>query len=443
MVPSEIAGLSGTPENPHDPTTAQAWAKCSEQRCSCSELQAQSTKELGASDSDVVDPQRVQELVRRVMQEFATVPGKKHDECETAVRVVGIGGEIISIVACFSLRSIHNVKKQVASVSGIPTLEQDLIHDGRLLAYSETMGSSCLRPGDTLTLVRSKRRLLSCSFDKTVKLWDVNDGLCRSLEFESRIMTSAVDFEGMRAFVGFTDGSLRLLDLHTGLLVQSFIGHIQCVAVVVADWVSLHGMSAGFDCDVLMWDLSNGCRMKTFSGHTKEVLDIDVCWGLERFASVSPDGFLKLWSFEGDCWGSLGEGVAIFCVRVCWESQRAVCGTGKGVLLFDLRGGPVAHLHGHSGCVWSVCANWLDSVALTGAADATLHLWSLTDGSCLMKFIGHYSGSRIWTVTADWTAGFAVSSSDDRTIRVWDLGSSECIRTYEAHNHSFTSLSMQ
>merc|ERR1712136_466312 len=329
----------------------------------------------------------------------------KHDECETAVRVVGIGGEIISIVACFSLRSIHNVKKQVASVSGIPTLEQDLIHDGRLLAYSETMGSSCLRPGDTLTLVRSKRRLLSCSFDKTVKVWDVNDGLCRSLEFESRIMTSAVDFEGMRAFVGFTDGSLRLLDLHTGLLVQSFIGHRQCVAVVVADWVSLHGMSAGFDCDVLMWDLSNGCRMKTFSDHTKEVLDIDVCWGLERFASVSPDG--------------------------------------KGVLLFDLRGGPVAHLHGHSGCVWSVCANWLDSVALTGAADATLHLWSLTDGSCLMKFIGHYSGSRIWTVTADWTAGFAVSSSDDRTIRVWDLGSSECIRTYEAHNHSFTSLSMQ
>jgi WD40 repeat protein len=88
---------------------------------------------------------------------------------------------------------------------------------------------------------------------------------------------------------------------------------------------------------------------------------------------------------------------------------------------------------GHSGWISSVCAGPGGRLALSGSADGTLKLWSMSSGRCLHTFEGHAEWVTSVGLSAD--GRFALSGSADRTLRLWQTDDGQCLRTFEGHTN--------
>ncbi|KAL6064804.1 ribosome assembly, variant 2 [Balamuthia mandrillaris] len=78
------------------------------------------------------------------------------------------------------------------------------------------------------------------------------------------------------------------------------------------------------------------------------------------------------------------------------------------------------------------------SMALSGGADAVLHLWDAHNGAHCLALRGHTAEIRAMQVR--WQR--IVSASADSTLKIWRTDSAECIATLVGHRHAVECLSM-
>jgi len=90
-------------------------------------------------------------------------------------------------------------------------------------------------------------------------------------------------------------------------------------------------------------------------------------------------------------------------------------------------------LTAHSGWVSSVCAGRNGRSALSGSADGTLKLWSVSSGLCVRTFVGHAEWVTSVSLSAD--GRLALSGSADRTLRLWQTADGQCLRILHGHNN--------
>ncbi len=119
-----------------------------------------------------------------------------------------------------------------------------------------------------------------------------------------------------------------------------------------------------------------------------------------------------------------GAGAELDEVRTAREAARACLSDG---------GRLVRRLRGHTGWVSSVCTGRDGRTALSGSADGTLKLWSVSSGRCLRTFEGHDEWVTSVSLSAD--GRLALSGSADRTLRLWQTTDGRCLRTFEGHDN--------
>ncbi|ELR19786.1 WD repeatcontaining protein [Acanthamoeba castellanii str. Neff] len=116
--------------------------------------------------------------------------------------------------------------------------------------------------------------LLSAGRDHTVKIWDADKGqllhsLRHTMASGNTCMAHAIEANDTTAAVGYADGSIALVCLETGQVVQMLSGHTHWIT-------SLHmrpGLLVSGSCDrkVIDWDLRTGQPAHVFVGHTSDV----------------------------------------------------------------------------------------------------------------------------------------------------------------------------
>jgi WD40 repeat protein/tRNA A-37 threonylcarbamoyl transferase component Bud32 len=278
-------------------------------------------------------------------------------------------------------------------------------------------------------------RALSGSDDRTLRVWNVDR------EKESRLIGEttgpiyclAVSSDGRRCLSGgggrgrpgadhSPDFSVRLWNLETGQLAQSFAGHessITALAIAPGDkrflsagddgvfyWdvaspkpifaakahgqegiygVTIspngrHALSAGGDKNVVLWDLDTGKPLATWTGHTDKVCGVAFAPGATTAASSSYDGSVRLW---------------------------------------DMKTGTARELRGHHGAVHCVAYSSDGKRLLSGGADGTVRLWDAESGKEIYRFEGHKDAVRSVAFAGDGRR--ALSGGKDRTVRLWEL----------------------
>jgi WD40 repeat protein len=212
-------------------------------------------------------------------------------------------------------------------------------------------------------------RLCSCSYDGTIKLWDIESGLCNltiyghthivtcviqlldgrlcsggweyeikiwnkdsgdrelTIKGDDYIITSIVQLGDGRICTGDERGILCIWNMTTGVCDMSlnrFQSVEGCIKLIV------HGLrifSCFDDNTIKIWNVSAGTCERTIKGHEDNVTDMVLLFD-GRICSVSSDGSVKIWITE--------TGVCDLVVQACYHlSEVTVIQLGDGRLVIS------------------------------------------------------------------------------------------------------------
>jgi WD40 repeat protein len=144
----------------------------------------------------------------------------------------------------------------------------------------------------------SGRYLVSASFDKTVRLWDVERRkLERVLKGHSDLVYAvAFSPDGTWLVSASKDRSVKLLETSTGKSRVTFSGMDQDVLTVAVSPDGKRVVSSGLTPTLLWWDPQTGQRVRSQGGHAVAVHELCFSKDGKWLASAGADNSVRLWN---------------------------------------------------------------------------------------------------------------------------------------------------
>ena len=162
----------------------------------------------------------------------------------------GVCSGVVADEVPFSRVAVSGDGALIATADWLDRVSLYALRSGRLLArlgeHRKTISA--------LTFTPRGRRVISGSWDGSVRLWD-REGPRWSVEHDEWVTQVAVLPGGRTAVAGHADGALRLLDLHRGRIRADLVGH---TGFIVALAVTNHGdlvASAAGDRTIRVWSV--------------------------------------------------------------------------------------------------------------------------------------------------------------------------------------------
>jgi hypothetical protein len=242
----------------------------------------------------------------------------------------------------------------------------------------------------------------------------------------------AVTPDGRHAVSGSSDKTLRVWDLENGRTLRWLEGHVGGVNAVAVTPDGRRAVSGSSDKTLRVWDLESGQPVRTLHGHTSSVYAMAITPDGRRAVSGSLDNTLRVWDLEsGQTLRTLqGHNSLVNAVAVTPDGRRAVSGSyDKTLRVWDLESGKTPlTLQGHAEAVRAVGVTPDGRRAVSGSYDKTVRVWDLESGQTLRWLEGHTKAVNAVALSPDGRR--AVSGSEDRTLRVWNLESGDEIDTF-------------
>jgi WD40 repeat protein len=307
-----------------------------------------------------------------------------------------------------------------------------------LSGYSYSVRSVSFSP-DSKTLAASG------SYDKTVKLWDVESG--KELKTLSGHFSDvwSVNFspDGKTLASGSSDNTVKLWDMESGKELKTLSGHSSYVTSVSFSPDGKTLASGSYDKTVKLWDLESGKELKTLSGHFSHVWSVSFSPDGKTLASGSSDNTVKLWDMESgkELKTLSGHFESVWSVSFSPDGKTLASGSSDNtVKLWDLESGKeLKTLRGHSDDVRSVSFSPDGKTLASGSSDRTVKLWDLESSKELKTLSGHSDSVKSVSFSPDGKT--LASGSSDNTVKLWDLESGKELKTLSGHSDSVWSVS--
>jgi serine/threonine protein kinase len=274
--------------------------------------------------------------------------------------------------------------------------------------------------------------------DSGVRIWDTASGqeLHRLPGKHSRVPSVRFSPDGSQVLASsFTSLALRWDLAEPPQLSDDFrsdLGSYRC-HVFSAD--GRYAATDGQDHVVRLWDLASRAVVRSFKGHTGEVLSLAISADGGRVASGGGGQFVaaggpqpgedysvRLWDIPTNALVRRFPGLGRFVWGLAFTPEgQVVAATVDGKLrLWDPGSDePVRVFQGHQGPVVAVTVLKGGRWALSGGADGTVRLWDLRSGQERHRFRGHKGNVR--ALAQDPQGRWIVSGGEDATVRLWDL----------------------
>lgn len=126
------------------------------------------------------------------------------------------------------------------------------------------------------TLVLPNQNLISASYDKTIKIWDLSTGqILKSFLHTSHVYSMAILKNG-NLVSGLYDGTIHIWDLNSGDLIRSLNGHTNAICWNNCLQVLNNGdlLSASFDKSIVIWNSDNGQIKKIINEHISQLYQL-------------------------------------------------------------------------------------------------------------------------------------------------------------------------
>ncbi|KIJ08126.1 hypothetical protein PAXINDRAFT_120526 [Paxillus involutus ATCC 200175] len=187
-------------------------------------------------------------------------------------------------------------------------------------------------------------RIVTSSSDKTVRIWDVENGEQEgtTMEHEGWISGLAVTRDGKRILSGGYDKRISVWDVETHELIEEWedeTGGIMCIAVSPDDQLAASGGERG---EIVMREIQESGRIRysiKAGGHEGGIWGIAYLPSSERVVTCSDDGTVMIWDVvSGEQGTSMDhEDVIVFGLAVTKDGQRILSGDlDKRIKVWDV-----------------------------------------------------------------------------------------------------------
>ncbi len=225
--------------------------------------------------------------------------------------------------------------RSVAVISTVETEARRKQFEERVVSLGHT------GPIRSVALSADGHRAVTGSDDGTVRVWDVDGGVCeRVLEGHTGSVTSvALSVDDLRAVSGSSDATIRVWDLERGVCERVLEGHTGWVNSLELSLDGLRAVTGSYDATVRVWDLERGVCERVLEGHTGWVNSVVLSVDGHRAVTGSYDATVRVWDLErGVCERVLeGHTSGVWSVALSVDGLRATSAASNGVMrIWDL-----------------------------------------------------------------------------------------------------------
>ena len=261
--------------------------------------------------------------------------------------------------------------------------------------------------------------IVSAAEDNTVKLWNAQGELENTLNgHRGSVHRVVFSPQGDLIASASEDKTVRLWNTKGGL-VNVLTGHKQEVLAIAfsADGQTIAtGDRSG---TLILWN-RNGKLLRTLSAHKLPIRGIDFNPDGKTFVTGGDDNVARIWQLDGKLIKVL-RGYEAPVTGVKFSPDGKIIGTSswdKTIKLWYPNGTLYSNLQGHQGRVWRLAWSPDSSTIATAGWDNVVKQWQVSD-PLVKTFYGHTAS--VLNVAFSPQGNAIATASDDRTVKLWHL----------------------
>ncbi|HEY9636569.1 MAG TPA: TIR domain-containing protein, partial [Coleofasciculaceae cyanobacterium] len=316
-----------------------------------------------------------------------------------------------------------DAKTQVQVESALRQAVYGAVEYNRLSGHSDVVYGLALSPDSQM--------IASASWDKSVKLWNTDGTLLKTLKGHTdEVDGVAFSPDGQMIASVSRDKTVKLWN-RDGTLLKTLKGHKDEIDGVAFSPDGQMIASASRDKSVKLWN-RDGRLLKTLNGHNEVVWGVAFSPDRKLIASGSWDKTVKLWNRDGTLLKTLkGHTDVVYGVAFSPDSQMiASASKDKTVKLWNRDGRLLKTLNGHSDKVYEVAFSPDGKLIASGSQDKSVKLWN-RDGTLIKTLNGH--SDRVDRVAFSRDGQMIASGSWDKTVKLWKIDST-LLKTLNGHS---------
>ena len=283
----------------------------------------------------------------------------------------------------------------------------------------------------SLSYSPDSERLVSASYDSTLRIWDLTDGE-QALQIDLPTTSSSAVFspDGRTILAGLDDGTARLWDVSTGEELRQFEGHSESVVVVAFSHDGSLAATGSTDKTARLWDVETGSEVLRLTGHGDAIYDINFSADDRQVLTASLDRMALLWDRQTGVVlrRFIGQEGGLYSAALSPDNAWVATGsTDTSAWLWPSGLMPDDGRLDHTSPVNALAISPDGQRILTSDNGLSLHLWNAS-GALMKDLSGHEYGASSLTFSPD--GGRAASAGVDYSVRLWNLTSGEQVRQF-------------
>jgi WD40 repeat protein len=265
-----------------------------------------------------------------------------------------------------------------------------------------------------------------------IKLWSSDGRELNSFKANSdsgwnRIGSLSFSPDGQTIATANSDKTIVLWSLN-GQKLKIFTGHDNEVIDVSFSPTDSILASASYDATVKLWSLNAqnfGQNIRTFNGNAGKVRSVSFSPDGKMIASAHNDGTIKLWNLaeqdKEEPRTFKGHSAYVTDVRFSPDGRTiASASKDKIIKLWSLEGRELRTLQGHTGEVTRISFRSDGKILASASTDGTIRLWNLTNGQEIKTLKKRKLGYSFWDVSFSPIGEKVVFVSDDALVQLWN-----------------------